>query len=101
MSEKLAEYLPKKHVIGQWIDVLTELLFIQATLIRNEVSDSLKKTLAKINAIIEEETNRGILIGELSGQLEAIKENKDILKAKLNLQKAEEGGNVIRESIAI
>ena len=76
-NEKLAvtelkQYLPKKNTLLNWLDIFTELMFMQQALKGGEIFPLLTKIMQKIDKLISDDLKEIVAAQELSGSLESL-----------------------------
>lgn len=118
LSQQLKHILPKREELLVWIDSLTEITFLQQTIeaqrrsrsSKSEVKSSetnederIERVIKKIGDLIERVANEEIIIQELSGNIEALRENIDIIRATVLRESVtgSNGGELIRDEIHI
>ena len=109
LANKLRHVLPEKERLLGWVDCLTELTFLQQTReakqrASGEASDDsaiacIESVVSKIGNLVATVAAEEALMHELSGNIEVLRENFEIVRASV-LKEERGNGEIIKDSIS-
>jgi len=109
LANKLRHVLPEKERLLSWIDCLTELTFLQQTRVAKqralgEAKDDssiarIESVVSKIGSLVSKVAAEEVLMQELSGNIEALRENFEIVRASV-LKEERGNGEIIKDTIS-